>query len=88
MTEEVLDEIPVDTAGNIVPGVAKNYQQNVTNAIEAQMTGEISSVSVSVPTDQNVIATGELTMTILIIPVGYGKQIEINLGYLNPALNS
>jgi hypothetical protein len=52
------------------------------------MTGEISSVSVSVPTDQNVIATGELTMTILIVPVGYGKQIEINLGYLNPALNS
>lgn len=88
MTEEVLDEIPVDTAGNIVPGVAKNYQQNVTNAIEAQMSGEISSVSVSVPTDQNVIATGELTMTILIVPVGYGKQIEINLGYLNPALNS
>lgn len=43
--------------------------------------GDISAVSVSVPTSQNVVSTGIVNVTIKIVPVAIARQFTINIGF-------
>ncbi len=87
---EIMDEIALDEDGKLDPGVVKYYEGKITNAINNLMTGngEISSMSAFIDPAQNILSTGKLVVKLSIVPVGYAKTIQVNLGFTNPALNA
>lgn len=87
---EIMDEIAVDGDGKLDPGVVKYYEGKITNAINNTMTGngEISSMSAFIDPAQNILSTGKLVVNLSIVPVGYTKTIQVNLGFTNPALSA
>jgi len=88
--EELLDEILIDPdTGQISTAQAKYLQQLATTAIDNAMTaiGNISGVTVEVDPSQNVLSTGKVCIKLRIVPVGYAREIEIELGFNNPANN-
>lgn len=84
---EIMDEVKVDDAGNLEPGVVKYFEGKIVNAINNGMTagGEISSVTAFVDPKQNILSTNKLVVSLEIIPVGYAKTISVNLGFSNPS---
>jgi Protein of unknown function (DUF2586) len=51
--------------------------------------GELSAYAVNIPTDQNVLSTGQFIINVILVEVGTGRNIIINIGYgIVPALNS
>lgn len=88
--EELLDEVLLDPdTGQISRGQAKYLQEIGRNAIDNAMTAnnEISGVTVEVDPAQNVLSTGKICVKLRIVPVGYAREIEIELGFSNPANN-
>lgn len=86
-TNELLDEVQIDADGHISTVKAKYYQAIIDNAINTAMTaeGEISAFESFVDDQQNVLSTNKICVELRITPVGYAKQIEIQLGFNNPA---
>lgn len=85
--EEILDEVLIDAQGRIETAKAKYYEAIIESAINNNMTAnlEISRVRAFVDAEQNVLSTGKITVELRITPVGYAKDIVINLGFENPA---
>lgn len=85
--EEILDEVEIDpTTGFIAAVKAKYYQSLIERAINTAMAGEISGFSAVVSPTQNVLSTNKICVEARIVPVGYAKEIEVQLGFSNPAL--
>ena len=87
---EILDEVEINPiTGYIQTAKAKYYQAIIDNAVNSAMTetGEISSFSALVDPTQNVLSTGKICVEARIVPVGYAKQIVVNLGFDNPAIS-
>jgi hypothetical protein len=87
--EEVNDDVEINTDGTLPAGYVKSLQAKIENVINTTMTAEseISSVLCVINPLQNILATNKLIISISIIPKGYTKTIEIELGFNNP-LNS
>ncbi len=86
--QEVDDEVPVNDDGTLDAGFCKWLSQQIINQVNNTMTvnKEISSVSCSIDPQQNILSTNKLNVVLQIVPVGYATNIEINLGFDNPAL--
>lgn len=87
---ELNDDIEISTEGKLSPATAKYYQGIIDNAVNAQMTagGELSSFASFVDVNQNVLSTGTIRVRCIAIPKGYSQQIEVTLGFNNPALSA
>ncbi|MBN1250685.1 MAG: hypothetical protein JXA16_01020 [Bacteroidales bacterium] len=86
---EVNDEVSINIDGTLPAAYVKALQAAVENSINQTMTAEneISSVKCLIETNQNVLATNKLMVSLKIIPVGYTKEFEISLGFSNPLNN-
>ncbi len=87
-SNEILDEIEIDTtSGRIAIDKAKYYQRIIENAIETAMVaeGELSGVTALIDPTQNVLSTNKVVVELRGVPVGYGANFEIKLGFNNPA---
>lgn len=84
--DEVNNEVLINDDGTLEAGYVKELQGKIENVINQRMTanGEISSVKCVIDTAQNILATNQLLIELRIIPVGYTKQIIVNLGFNNP----
>lgn len=80
---ELMDEIALEEDGTLRPGVIKYYEGLIENAVNEQMTadGEVSACRAEMATDQNVVASGCLTVSLKVIPMGYAKEITVDLGF-------
>lgn len=86
--DELLDDLEVDPdTGYLAPSVIKEYQGNIENAINTNMTGEdeISGVRAVIDPQQNILSTNELRVTLYITPKGYSEDIVVSLGFENAA---
>jgi len=83
--DSVNDEVPISN-GVLAPGFVKGMEAEMEDAINLTMTskGEISSVSVSIDPEQNILATELLQVEMKIEPVGYMRIIAISIGFENP----
>jgi hypothetical protein len=79
--DEVDDEIAVDAANKILPGVVKYLQDKIENQIRLTMAGQISKVSAYIDPAQDVLSTSKITVVLKITPVGYSTNIEVKLGF-------
>lgn len=86
---EILDEVLIDSEGKISVQKAKYYQTLIQSAVDTAMTanGEISELRVFVDPAQNVLSTGRVCVNLSVVPVGYAKEIQIRLGFYNPAIS-
>jgi hypothetical protein len=92
LINELLDEVPVTDEGKISVAYAKSLENKVENAIINSMTanGELGNdpadqndngVSCYVNYDQNIIATGQVNVTLKVKPYGYARYITVQLGF-------
>lgn len=86
--DEILDDLVLDAQGFLLPAIAKSYAAKIKSAIDLAMTanGEISSCRVTIEAKQNVLSTNKVALKLYIIPVGQAKEIEVTIGFENPAL--
>jgi hypothetical protein len=82
--EELNNEVEIATDGKMDAGICKFLEGKIEQTIRQAMVGEISSFDALIDPDQNVLATGKVKIKMSIIPVGYSKIIEIELGFTNP----
>jgi len=80
--------VRVNADGTIYEQDARTIENTVQAAIAAVTTqvGQASAVSVQVSRTQNILSTSTLAVTIGITPLGYAKQIDATIGFINPAL--
>jgi hypothetical protein len=85
--QEIDDEVPVNADGTLDAGFCKWLSQQIVNQVNNTMTAkkEISGVSCFIDPVQNILSTNELNVVLKIVPVGYATEIEISLGFDNPA---
>jgi hypothetical protein len=85
---EIKDEVRVDIDGRIEPAQAKYFQGIIENAVNINMTGnnEIVSFRSLIDPAQNVLSTGKVEIALKITPFAYAKEIDVTLGFENPAL--
>ncbi len=90
MLEELLDEIEVNEDGTMQPALVKSWEQTVENALNASMTlnGELCATNSApeggvcyIDEKQNVVSTGKVKATIKVNPYGYGRMIDVDLGF-------
>lgn len=90
LLDMLLDELEVNEDGTLETAVIKDWQQSVEDAINRQMTanGELSSTDDGegckcyIDEKQNVLATSKILVTLKVRPYGYGRYIDVNLGFL------
>jgi len=78
---EVLDEAKVGTDGKLMPAYVAYLTGIIENAINGNMSDEISSFEVYINPDQNVLSTSKTSITLRIVPFGYNREISIDLGF-------
>lgn len=91
LLQNLLDEVPVNEDGTLQPTMVKSWQTNVESDIARAMTanGELSSdvnsgdngVKCYIDSNQNLIATSTLKVTIRVRPFGYPRYIDVYLGF-------
>lgn len=92
LIEKLLDEIPVKSDGTMIETYARSFELAVENAIVTNMTanGELSTdpsdstdrgVKCIVDRTVNVLATNKVEVELRVRPHGYGKFINVLLGF-------
>jgi len=85
--EEVDNEVQVNADGTLNAGYCKYLEQQIINQINLTMTAnnEVSGVNCFIDPSQNVLATNMVNVVLKITPVGYSSEINVTLGFSNPA---
>jgi Protein of unknown function (DUF2586) len=85
--QEVDEEVLVNDDGTLDAGFCKWLSQRIVNQIANAMiaTGQVGSATCFIDPSQQILSTGRLNVVIRLTPVGYATDIEINLGFDNPA---
>lgn len=83
LIEELSDEVPLSDNGSIHPAILKNWQANIERNIKTLMVdqGKLSAVRCVIDANQNIVSTGVLNVEIRLLPVGYAKEIIVNIGF-------
>ena len=86
---ELSDSIRVDsTTGYPLQQDINDLQLRCKAQLDNALTnaGAVSSTSVTIPSNQNVLSTSTLNVTIGIVPLGYLKVIKVTIQFVNPAI--
>lgn len=82
LVENLLDEIEVTPAGKIHPAIIKSWQSKVENALATMVNaGNLSNQSCYIDENQNILSSGVMQVVVRLQPLGYAKQIEVNIGF-------
>lgn len=86
--EEIEEEIVIGADGKLDGGFITFMQEKIENQINLSMTAnrEISGVRCIIDPAQNVLSLNKTKIKLRITPVGYNTDIEVDLGFENPAL--
>lgn len=85
--QEIEDDIQVDADGQLLPGYKIYLENRIVSRIQLEMADAISgAVEFSIPDGQNILANSTTNVVLKIVPVGYQSQINVQLGFDNPAL--
>ena len=85
--DEILESVEVDDNGYLPQTVCTYYERLIENAVAIAMTGEISDFRAYIDPKQNILSSSLLAINCRIRPKGVLRDIIVNLGFENPALN-
>jgi len=74
------------TTGFILQQDANTLQQGSDAALANGLGSAVSSAKTIVSLTDNILSTNRITVTIQIVPLGYLKEIDVTIEFLNPAL--
>ena len=86
--DEILDSVQIDDDGYLPQAVCTYYERLVENAVAVAMNGEISDFRAFIDPKQNILSSSMLSINCRIRPKGVLRDIIVNLGFENPALNA
>ncbi|HRF80177.1 MAG TPA: DUF2586 family protein, partial [Flavobacteriales bacterium] len=82
---ELNEDVELDeTTGFLALSVVKNLESIARSAVESEMAGEITSVDVNIPPEQNILSTDELEVEVDLTPRGTVGKFRVKLAYRNP----
>lgn len=82
LVENLLDEVEVTAEGKIHPAIIKSWQSKVENALSTMVdAGNLSNQACFIDENQNILTSQSLQVEISLQPVGYAKQITVNIGF-------
>jgi hypothetical protein len=82
LVEKLLDEVEVAAAGTIHPAITKSWQTDIENALKTMKdAGNLANHSAFIDENQNILSTGIMNVAISLQPVGYAKQLNVNIGF-------
>lgn len=84
--DEINDDIEIDDDGTVPAPMCVYYEGVMDNAVTNAMDGEISNFETHIPSGQNILKTSLLVANCSIRPRGILRDINVNLGFENPAL--
>lgn len=77
--------VALDDQGRLPSEVAKKFEMDVNRFIEGMLgSNEISSYTVFVDPEQDILSSGDLKVQITIVPTGTSRNISVTIGYINP----
>ena len=81
-------EVPSEKRGRITEEAARAIETRIEGQLRSVITqpGHASDVSVRVDRTENILSTSTLRVKYSVVPLGYLKAIEGEIGYANPAL--
>lgn len=83
--DELHNSVPIDLAsGKISPEVIKSMEGKIEYAVRTAMANELSGFDAYIDPNQNILATSKLVINEGIVPFGYLRRIDIQLGLNNP----
>jgi hypothetical protein len=76
------------TTGYILPQDANSLEARCNAEIAAGLVnpGDVSAASISITRNNNILATSQLIVTALVVPLAYLKQISITVAFNNPVV--
>lgn len=84
--DEILDNIVMDPDKGTIPShICKSYEASIERAVGMNMSGEISSFTAYIDPAQNILASGNMTVSCEVVPMGTLRKITVNLSLTNPA---
>lgn len=84
--DDILDNIDIDPDKGTIPAhICKSYEAAIERAVGTNMSGEISSFAAYIDPSQNILASGNLTISCKIVPMGTLREITVNLSLNNLA---
>lgn len=85
--EQVNSTIEITDDGKLSPTKVSALEDKIERALALRMTaeGNISSARAVIDPNQDVLATDKIVISVYIIPLGYLKEIVVNLQFENPA---
>lgn len=86
--DEIQDSIEVDDNGQLPQYLCSYFEGNMENAVAASMQEEISNFECFIDPAQNILSAGFLAVGCKIVPKGILKEINVTLGFDNPALKA
>ncbi len=87
MTELLGEQQQVDTTtGFILETEAASLDEEMIASIQAALSDNVSGVRVHVDRTINLLDTKRLEFDLGVIPLGYGREIVLRVGFVNPAL--
>lgn len=84
--DEIQDSVEVDSNGQLPQSLCTYFESNVENAIAAGMQNEISDFDAHIDPKQNILSTSTMNISCAITPKGILRNINVTLGFTNPAL--
>mgnify|MGYP005875048057 CR=1 FL=1 len=84
--DDILDNIDIDPDKGTIPAhICKSYEAAIERAVGTNMSGEISAFAAYIDPSQNILASGNLTISCKIVPMGTLREITVNLSLNNLA---
>jgi len=81
-------ELEINTDGTIKPNSLSNMEANLQAPLDQMVLDkQVSSGSITIPLNQNVLSTSKLQVKIRAIPIGIMREIDLDIGYTNPAIS-
>lgn len=84
--DEINDSVEVDKNGKLPQGLCTYFEGRLENAVAVTMNNEISSFDVYINPDQNILSSSRMDISCKIVPKGILREIDVTLGFENPAL--
>lgn len=84
--DEVNDSVEIDRKGKIPQGLCTYFENRLENAVAIALKDEISSFDVYISPDQNILSSSSMEVSCKIVPKGILREINVTLGFENPAL--
>ncbi len=82
-------DVPVDAASGYILATVKAKIEGIVESQESAAlvaTGQASAVDFSINGTTNILSTGTMVCTVAVTPVAYFTQIQVTIGFVNPAL--